>query len=77
MYRVCGLRLGPNIGVAKKKFYLWLTPDEMHVFAVFTEKNLRSYGCSGTNFTTAVNCTNPNTEIQSEIIETEIIEAKM
>ena len=76
MYRVCGLRLGRNIGVreaAGKKSYLWLTVDKMHAFAGFTKKYLQPYGCSGTNFTTAVNCTNPNTETQNEIIEIEIL----
>ena len=42
----------------------------MHVIAVFTEKYLQSYGCSGTNFTATVNCRNLKTEIQIEIIET-------
>ena len=45
----------------------------MHAFAVFTEKYLRSYGCSSTNFTAIVNWTNPKTEIQIEIVETQII----
>ena len=34
----------------------------MGAFAVFAEKYLRPYGCSGTNFTAAVNFTNPKTE---------------
>ena len=36
MYRVCGLRLGPNFGVwpaAGKNFYLWLTVEKMRAFA--------------------------------------------
>ena len=76
MQRVCGLRLGPNFEVrvtAGKNFYLWLTFEKMHVLAVSMEKYLWSYGCSGTSFTSAVNCTNPKTEIQIEIIETQII----
>ena len=45
----------------------------MYAFAVFTEKYLQAYGCCDTTFTATVNCTNPKTEIQIEIIETEII----
>ena len=44
----------------------------MHVLAVFTENYFRSCGCSGTNFTATINCTNAKTEIQTEIIETQI-----
>ena len=75
MYRVCGFRLVLNIGVrpaADKKFYLRLTVDKMHAFAVLTEKYLRPYGGSDTNFAAAVNCTNPTNEIKSEIIEAQI-----
>ena len=75
MCRVCSLRLDPNFGLrqtADNNFYLWLTVEKVHAFAVFTEKYLRSYGCSGTNFMAVINCTNPKTEIQIEIIETEI-----
>ena len=80
MNRVCGLWLDPNIGLrpaGHKKFYLRLMVDLMHVFAVFTKKYFSPCGCNGSNFTVAVNCTNPNTEIQSEIIDTEIIKAQM
>ena len=48
IYRVCGLRLGPNFGMrltAKKNFYLRLTVEKIDPFAVFSEKYLRSYGC--------------------------------
>ena len=45
----------------------------MYAFAVFAEKYLWSFGCSGTNFTATVNFTNPKSEIQIEIIETQII----
>ena len=45
----------------------------MQVFAVFIEKYFRSYGCSGTNFTATINCTNSKTELQIEIIETKTI----
>ena len=47
--------------------------EKMDTFAVFTGKCLWSYGCSGTNFTATVNCRNPTTEIQIEIIKTKII----
>ena len=73
MYRVFGLQLGSDFGVrlaADNIFYLQLTVEKMHAFAVFSKKYLWSYGCSGTNFTAAVNCTNPKTEMQIEIIET-------
>ena len=55
MYRVFGLRLGPNFGVwpaADKNFYLWLTVEKILALAVFTKKYLRSCGCAATN----VNC---------------------
>ena len=54
-----------------------LTVEKMHVFVVFTEKYLRSYGCSGTNFTATVNCTNPKIKTQTEIIETQITGIKI
>ena len=76
MYRVYGLRLGPNYGVgpaADKNFYFRLTIEKMYAFAVFTEKYLRSYNCNGTNFTAAVNCTSPKTELQTKIMEVQII----
>ena len=47
VYRVFGLRLGPNLGVrpaADKKFHLRLTVENMCIFAVFTNKHLRLYG---------------------------------
>ena len=80
MYRVCGLRLGPNLGVQltdEKKNYLRLMGGKMHAFAVFTDKYLRPYGCPDTNFTAAVKCTNLKPKIQSEIIEIEIIEIQI
>ena len=58
MYRVFGLRLGPNFGVwpaADKNLYLWLTVEKILALADFTKKYLRSYGCAATNFTAAVN----------------------
>ena len=41
----------------------------MHAFAIFNNKYLLPYGYGDTKFTAAVNCTNPKTEILSEIIE--------
>ena len=41
----------------------------MHAFTVLTEKYLHPNGYNGTTFTVAVNCRNPKTEIQTEIIE--------
>ena len=76
MYRVCGLRLGPNFAVrlsADKNFYLQLTVEKMHAFVVFGDKYLRPYGCSHTNLTTTVNCTSTKSQILSEIIEIQII----
>ena len=49
----------------------------MHTSEVFTEKYLLPYGSSSTSITTTVNCTNPNTEIHSEIIEVEIIKTQI
>ena len=72
MYRVCHLRLDPDFGVwsgADKKFYLLLT--------VFTEKCLQSRSCIGINFMTSVNCRNPKTEMQSEIIKMQVIEIQI
>ena len=58
--------------MAGMKFYLCLTVEKMDAFAAFTEKYLRPYGCTSTNFTTAVNSPYPKTEI-SQINEVEII----
>ena len=80
MYRVCSLQLGLNISVLLpviKKFYLRLTADKMHTSEVFAEKYLLPYGSSSTSITTTVNCTNPNTEIHSEIIEVEIFKTQI
>ena len=41
----------------------------MHAFTVLTEKHLHPNGYNDTTFTVAVNCANPKTEIQIEIIE--------
>ena len=59
MYRVFGLRLGPNFGVwpmADKKFIL-------------TKKYLRLYGSGDTNYTAATNCGYPEIEIHNGTIE--------
>ena len=58
MYKVCGLRLGPNFVVrlaADKNFLFAVCGREKSLFAVFSDKYLRSYGCSDTNFTAMVN----------------------
>ena len=49
----------------------------MHAVALFTEKYLQSYDCSGTNLMATANCTNPETEIQIEIIGKQIIGVKI
>ena len=78
MYMVCGFWLGLGVwSKAEKKYYLWLPVGKMHAFAVFTEIYLRPNGCSDTNFTAAVKCTNLKTKIQSEIIQIEIIEIQI
>ena len=73
-------RLAPNFGVrpaAVKNFYFRLAIEKMGAFAVFTEKYLRPNGWSGSKFSTAVNCTNSKIEVQSKIIETQIIEVQI
>ena len=52
-----------------KKFYLHLTVEKMHAFAIFNDKYLLPCGYGDTKFTATVNCTNLKTEILSEIIE--------
>ena len=56
-----------------KIFYLRLTVKKMYAIAVFNNKYLQPYGCSNTNLTATVNCTNPKTEILSGVIEIQII----
>ena len=56
-----------------KNFYLWLSVKKMHAFAIFRDKYLRSYGCTDINVTVTVSCTNPKTQILSEIMETQIV----
>lgn len=76
MYRFYGLRLGPNFWVraaTDKNFYLLLTVEKIYAFAVFTEKYLQPYGYSDINFTAAVNWTSSKTEMQTKIIEVQII----
>ena len=66
MCRICCLRL---LLAADNNFYLWLTVEKIHAFAVFNDKYLRPYRCSDRNFTATVNFTNPKTQIVSKIIE--------
>ena len=76
IYRVSGLRLLPNFVVrlvADKNFYLRLTVEKMHAFAVFSDRYLRPCGCSDTIFAATVDCTNPKFQILNEIIEMQII----
>ena len=75
MYRICGLRLGPNLVVRPttvKKFYLRQTVWKMHMFVILYEKYLRSFGCSDANCTAMVKLTNLKTKIQREMIEIQI-----
>ena len=46
----------------------------MGAFGVFTEKYLCPYGWRGSKFMAVANYTNPSTEIQSNVIETQIVE---
>ena len=53
IYKIFSLQLCSNIIVqpaAGKKIYWRLTVEKIHMFAVFTDKLLQPYGCSGTNF---------------------------
>lgn len=80
IYMVSGFRLCTNTGIrtaSNKNFYLRSTFHKMCAFAVSTKKYLRLYGFSGTNFTAAVNCTDPNTKTDSKIIEIEIIKEQI
>ena len=69
---MAGSKLGMR-PTTDKNFYLRLTVEKMHAFAVFTKKYLRPYDCSDTSCTTAVNCTKPKTEMQTKIIKIQII----
>ena len=72
MFKICGLRRGLDSAVqlaVDKNFYLQLIVEKIYAFAVFNDKYLQPYGCSDPNFTS----TNSKTEIQSEIIEKQII----
>ena len=73
MYRICNFRMGPNLVVrlaADKNFYLRLTVENVHAFAIFSYKYLRPYLRNDTNFLAMIKCANSKTEMQSEIIET-------
>ena len=52
---------------ADNSFYVPLTVEKMHAFATFNDFDLRLYSCSDTNYTVAVNCTNPRTETLTDI----------
>ena len=52
--------------MADKNFYLQLTVEKMHPFAIFTNKYLRPCGYSGDNFTAMVTYTNSKTKLQGE-----------
>ena len=65
MYKVFGLRVGPNFAVRPatgKNFYLSLKDKKMVALTIFTEKYLWPYD---SNFTAASNYSNLKTEIQS------------
>ena len=79
MYRACSL-LGQSFGarpVAYKNFYIQLTFEKMRAFEVFTNKYLRSCGCSVTNSTPMVYYKSPKTEMKSKIIKTQILEMQI
>ena len=65
----CSQRLETN--------YLRLTVEEIRAFEVFTNKILELWGCSGSNVTATVNCTNPKAEATSESIETKTIKMQV
>ena len=76
MKSVCGLRLDANIVVrlvAENNFYLRLTNEKIHTFAVFNNKYSQPQDFSDTSLTATVNCTNEKFEIVNEIIEIQII----
>lgn len=80
MYRVLGLRLGPIVVVrlaAAKNFCLQLTAEKIRALAVFEDKYLQLYGCSDWNVTATATCTNPETEVQSGIVEIQIVGTKI
>ena len=67
MYRVFGLRLGPNFVmrlVMDKNIYLPLTVEKMHAFADFNDDYLHPHGCGDANSTATVNCINSKIEIK-------------
>ena len=80
MYRVYGLRLGPNFVLrlgADKSFSLRLTIEKVHTFAIFNDKYLQPYDCSDISFTATVKCTNPKTEIKVKPLKYKSLEYKL
>ena len=69
MFRVFGLRLGPNFEVRSAAGKLWLTAVKIHASLAFTEKHLLPYDCNSTHLTAAFNSTNSRTDKQSKILE--------
>ena len=65
----CNLRLGLNFEVRLKKKIICCCRLIKNVHL----RLLQPYGCSGANFTPAVNCANPKTETQSENTEIQVI----
>ena len=52
VYRPSSFWLGPNYVVwlaAEKNFYLWLTVEKMHAFALFNNRYVQLSGCSNIN----------------------------
>ena len=72
MHRVYGLRISPNFEVqlaTDKNFYLRLTVEKMHAYAVLNDKCLQSYGCSDNNSTATIKCTNPKIETKAKLLK--------
>ena len=78
MHRVQDWWVGPNFGVRPKvkENYLRLAVEEMCACVVFTNKQLRSHGCNGSDFTATINYANLKTAMPSEIIEIKAFKKK-
>ena len=59
-----------------KENYLRLAVEEMCACVVFTNKQLRSHGCNGSDFTATINYANLKTAMPSEIIEIKAFKKK-